>query len=121
MPIVEPENADRPATPKTQFHWQVIPGTLLLIFGVASLAGGPAVVSMIWRRHERGFEVYAGDDIPYWCAYILLALAIQALVFFVGSLQWFRYRSRAALTMTAAGFAIYAASFWWIMWRFPDL
>jgi hypothetical protein len=91
-----------------RFRWQVIPGTLLLIFGSVGLISGPAMSYFIWSGHQRGIEKFAGADVPLLCIYILAACIFYSVVSIAAAIQWFRGRNKAALFLTALAIAAYA-------------
>lgn len=112
---------DEPLISRKRFRWQIIPGTLQLIFGAIGLFSGPIMALVIWRRYQNGYEGYSEADVPIWCGYIVLATTVEAVLFLAGGIQWFRCRNKPALILSGAAIAIYIATSWWFTSRFPDL
>jgi hypothetical protein len=109
------------APPARRFRWQVIPGTLTGVFGIIYLLIGPAMAIDFWLDHNRGVELYAGADVPWWALYLILSTTVFGCTMLSASAAWLRRRNLQALLLTVLAIVVINVAFRHIHARFPWL
>jgi hypothetical protein len=74
-----------------------------------------------WLDHNRGVELYAGADVPWWALYLIFSTTVFGYTMLSASAAWLRRRNLQALLLTVLAIVVINVAFRHIHARFPWL